>query len=266
MKQILVSFLFIYFTMPGVPQSFIKSETVSLHGSKIYYEVFGKGRPLVLLHGFTHSSKEWYPFVEKYAEEFTVYLIDLRGHGNSSWFTETLSIRKVAEDVEALMYYLKLDSIYSIGYSFGGDVLFQLTLLNPGLVKKMIVIGSCGIADLGQSPEYIEYFSFKNIANLPWMLEEHTGEDQIKSILEQIPNYSVQLTNTELKSITTKTLLVIGDKEDSILWEDLLRTKTNLSDSYLWILPNSSHRVHKENKKEFIRVSLNFLNHTDFKL
>ena len=59
-------------------------------------------------------------------------------------FTEKLSIKSVASDVDALIHYLKLDSINAIGFSYGGDVLVQLALMNPDLIKSMIIIGACG--------------------------------------------------------------------------------------------------------------------------
>ncbi|MFI5130037.1 MAG: alpha/beta fold hydrolase [Chitinophagales bacterium] len=251
--------------MNGYSQTPKKAETVTLNGSNIYYEVYGHGQPLFLLHGYTHSSKEWLPYVSDYVNDFEVYLLDLKGHGKSSKFSEKLSIMKVAEDMDHLVRHLKLDSIYAIGYSFGGDILFQLALLHPGLIKSMVVVGSCGIADIRLFPQWVEYLSYKNISNLPWMREEQTSEEQIKSILEQVPNYIVSVSAEEFKSIPAKTLLIIGDHEDSILWEDLLTAKSNLPNSYLWVIPNASHRAHKENKTDFIKVSKEFLGGQWFK-
>ncbi len=68
----------------GFSQTPKKAEMVSLNGTTIYYEVFGTGQPLFLLHGFTETSKSWLPFVEDYAKDFEVYLFDLKGHGRSS--------------------------------------------------------------------------------------------------------------------------------------------------------------------------------------
>jgi len=123
----------------------------------------------------------------------------------------------------------------------------------------MVVIGACGIADMRLFPEWVEYLSYKNISSLPWMQEEQTSEAQIKSILEQVPNYIVSVSVAEFKSIHANTLLIVGDQEDSILWDDLLKAKNNLPNSYLWVLPKTSHGAHKENKDDFVRVSREFL-------
>ena len=245
--------------MESLSQTPKKSETVTLNGINIHYEVYGKGEPLFLLHGFTQSSKSWLPYISDYEQNFEVYLVDLRGHGKSSWFTEKISLPAVAKDVDALAVYLKLDHINAIGYSYGGEVLFQLALLHPGLIKSMIIIGSCGTWHAKEFPDFVDYLSYKNIDNLPWMREEQTNEEQIKSILAQMPNYDVSVSEKELKSIQAKTLLVLGDLDAATPLPCVVNAKENLPESYLWVLPNTAHGAHThEHKAEFISISRKF--------
>jgi steroid delta-isomerase-like uncharacterized protein len=237
-----------------------RSETVSVNGSTVYYEVYGKGVPLFLLHGYTQSSKSWLPFVPDYANDFEVYLIDLKGHGRSGHFTENLSIKSAAEDVDALVRYLRLDSINAIGYSYGGDILFQLELLHPGLIKSAVVIGACGSWTATDYPDWIEYLSYKNIDNLPWMREQQTSEEQITSILKQLPNYKVSVSQEDLKRINTRMLIVVGDKDDSLPFDDILNARNNLPDATMWIVPETGHGAHRDNNREdFVRISRDFL-------
>lgn len=245
--------------MNSFSQTPLKAETVTLNGTHIYYEVYGKGEPLFLLHGFTQSSKSWLPYVADYASDFEVYLVDLKGHGKSSQFTEELSVKAAAGDVDALTRYLQLDSIHAIGFSYGGDILFQLALLHPGLIRSMIIIGACGTWDVNDFPAWKEYLSYKNIDNLPWMHAQQTSEVQIKSILDQVANYNVFVSDQELKSIQTKTLIVVGDQDDSVPLECISRARNNLPHSFLWILPNTGHVAHRDNNKtEFVRLSKEF--------
>lgn len=244
----------------GFSQTQKKAEMVLLNGTTIYYEVYGSGQPLFLLHGFTQTSKSWLPFVEDYAKDFEVYLVDLKGHGRSSPFTGKLSIRAAASDLDALVRHLKLDSIKAIGFSYGGDILFQLALLRPGLIKSMISIGATGTWHIDDAPAWLDYLSYKNIDNLPWMREQQENEERIKSILSQVPNYDVSVSDEELKSIQTKTLLVFGDGDDSIPLEEISRTKRLLPASWLWIVPNTGHSAHKDkNKDAFLNISKEFL-------
>ncbi|HLT72119.1 MAG TPA: alpha/beta hydrolase [Cyclobacteriaceae bacterium] len=247
------------FSMSGFSQTVEKSETIALNGVNIYYEVYGKGEPLFLLHGFTQSSKSWQEYVDDYSTDFAVYLVDLRGHGRSSQFKETISVPDVAKDLEALAAYLKLESINAIGFSYGGEVLFQLALLHPGLVKSMVIIGSCGTWHAKEFPEFVDYLSYKNIDNLPWMREQQTSEEQIKSILEQVPNYNVSVSDAELRSIQTRTLLVHGDQDPATPVECVANAKKHLPNSFLWVLPNTPHRAHSgEHQTEFVKVSKEF--------
>ena len=247
--------------MSSYSQTPSKTESVTINGSKVYYEVYGKGDPLLLLHGFTTSSKSWLPFVNDYTNDYEVYLIDLKGHGKSSHFKEKISIKSVATEVDGLIKYLNLDSINAIGYSYGGEVLFQLALLHPGLIKSMVIIGSCGSWHAKDFPHWIEYLSYNNIDNLPWMREQQTSEEQIRSILDQVINYNVIVTDVELKSISTRTLFVIGDKDDAVSLDCIDRARKNLPNSFLWILPDTEHGAHKDkNKNEFVRISKDFLN------
>ncbi len=261
MKHIIIYLSMILTAANGFSQTPKKTEIVQLNGTNIYYEVYGEGEPLFLLHGYTQSSKSWLPFVSDYSNEFEVYLVDLKGHGKSSQFTEKISIKSAASDIDALVKHLKLDTINAIGYSYGGEVLFQLTLLHPGLVKSMIIIGSCGSWNAKDVPQWIEYLSYKNIDNLPWMREQQTSEEQIKSILEQLPNYNVSVSDDEMKSIQTRVLFVWGDQDDSFPLECIAAARKNLPNSFLWVLPNTGHGAHKDkNKSEFVRVSKEFFN------
>jgi len=259
MKSIHILLIMVFSSANIIAQSPKKSEIVSLNGTNMYYEVYGSGKPLFLLHGFTQSSQSWIPFVPDYVADFEVYLVDLKGHGKSGQFTENLSIKAAADDLNALLSYLHLDSIHAIGFSYGGDILFQLALLRPGLIKSMIIIGACGSWNADNFPDFVEYLSYNNIENLPWMRDQQTSEDHIRSILDQVPNYIVTVSVEELKSIHARTLIVVGDHDDSLPFECISGAKNNLPDSFLWIVPNAGHSAHKDkNKPDFIRISKDF--------
>jgi pimeloyl-ACP methyl ester carboxylesterase/heme-degrading monooxygenase HmoA len=265
MKRQIIILVMLLTTPASYSQNAKKSESVNLNGTNIYYEVYGNGEPLFLLHGFTRSSMSWYPYISAFENEYEVYLVDLKGHGKSGHFEEKISVKSAAADVDELIKYLGLEQIHAIGYSYGGDILFQLTLLRPGLIKSMVVVGAYGTWDAKDFPEFAEFLSMKNIENLPWMRKQQTGEDQIKKILEQVPHYSVRLNEDELKSISAKTLLVIGDNDNSVNWNDILKTKKLLPDASLWVVPNMGHGAHRDqNKGKFIQISKEFFNQHTF--
>ena len=260
MKHFIFLLLFVLPIPEGFSQVPKKAETVNVNGTDIYYEVYGEGSPLFLLHGYTLSSKYWLQYVSDYEEEFEVYLVDLTGHGKSSQFQEPLSIQSVAEDLNALINYLKLDQIQGIGFSYGGDVLFHLALINPKVLTSMVSIGALGSWDIREFPDWLDFFSYDNVDNLPWIRAYQTSEKQIQIILDQMKNYIVSISDEDLKSIKTKTLLIFGDDDDSIPLEEIKRVREFLPDSDLWIVPNSGHNAHEgQNKKDFVRISKEFL-------
>ena len=237
-----------------------KTETVSVNGKNIYYEVYGKGKPLFLLHGYTASLKSWPPYVDDYIDNYEVYLIDLNGHGKSDTFTETLSIKTVAEDLNALILYLKLEKIKAIGFSYGGDVLYQLSLINPYLIESMVTIGSLGSWNIKDYPEVEKGFTYDKIEQFSWIRDAHRNEDQIIALFEQFKNYSTRLSDDELKRIKHDVLIVSGDDDSGVPLEEVARARRHLQKSDLWILPNVSNGAHEgKNKKEFIRISKAFL-------
>jgi pimeloyl-ACP methyl ester carboxylesterase len=252
--------MLIVLTMNSYPQKPNRAETIDLKGIQTYYEVYGRGKPLFLLHGFTQSSQSWKQFIPEYDNEYEVYLVDLMGHGKSSPFIEKVSLRSAAQNLSDLIEYLGLESINAIGYSYGGEILFQLALINPNLIKTMIVVGSCGTWNAKEFPEFVEYLSYKNLENLTWMHDQQTSEERIRNILDQVPNYFVNLSEDELKSIKSRTLLVVGDSDYTVPLECTIRTKTNMPNAFLWIVPNTGHRVHLDsNKYQFINTSKEFL-------
>ena len=237
-----------------------KSESVLVNGKSIYYEIHGSGKPLFLLHGYTLSSKSWKPYVKDFDKDYEVYLVDLTGHGQSEAFKETLSIKSVAQDLNALTQYLNLDQIKAIGFSFGGDVLYQLALLNPSLIESMITIGAVGTWTINDFPEYKEAFTFENRDKFPWLLKNHGTDSKIKSIMDQFLNYNVVVTNEELQTIKPEVLIIIGDDDEGMDLEQAVRVKKNLLNSDLLILPNVTHGAHEgETKEEFIIKSKSFL-------
>lgn len=237
-----------------------KSESVLVNGKTLYYEVYGEGKPLFLLHGYTQSSGSWKPYVQDYEKDYEVYLIDLTGHGKSEPFKEELSLTAVGQDLNALIQYLQLEKIQAIGFSFGGDVLYQLALINPSVIESMITIGAVGTWTVLDFPEYLNAFTFENRADFPWLKTSHGEDEQIKVLMEQFKNYTVKLSDEELQSIQPEVLIMIGDDDEGMDLAEVARVKKNLPNADLWILPNVAHGAHEgETKDEFILKSKAFL-------
>ncbi|MEM1121633.1 MAG: alpha/beta hydrolase, partial [Bacteroidota bacterium] len=212
-----------------------KAERAFVNGKHLYYEVYGKGEPLILLHGYTLSSRMWSAFVEDFYEEYTIYMVDLTGNGKSDEFTEDLSVQSVGADLDALLAYLKLTKVKAIGFSFGGDVLFQLAIRNPSLIESMITIGAVGTWDVNNHQNYLQAFTFEQKDNFAWMNAYHSSQSQVRALFEQFKNYRVRVTDEELKNIQADVLLMFGDDDDGIQLQEAFRARKYLPYSDLWI-------------------------------
>ena len=261
MKRIKLAVLLLLLSHTMLSQTPLKSESVRVNGKSLYYETYGEGEPLILLHGYTQSSVSWRPYINDFVQDYKIYLVDLTGHGKSEVFKDDLSVNAVAHDVNALMQYLGLDEIQAIGFSFGGDVLYQLALINPDLIKSMITIGAVGTWTVKDFPEYLVAFTFENRANFPWLATAHSSDEHIKGLMNQFKNYTVFISDSDLQRIKPEVLIMIGDDDEGMDLKEVARVRENLPKSDLWVLPNVAHGAHEgETKEEFIIKSKAFLN------
>src|SRR5687768_10550964 len=110
--------------------------------AKIYYEVYGKGKPIVMLHGGVYGYiDEFAPFISKLAENFQVICIATRGHGKSEVGKQPYTYQQRADDANKVIRSITKDSVTVIGFSDGGFSGFKLAALYPELVNKLIVMG-----------------------------------------------------------------------------------------------------------------------------
>jgi 2-succinyl-6-hydroxy-2,4-cyclohexadiene-1-carboxylate synthase len=123
---------------------------VSINGVYLNVEQAGSGPPLVLLHGFTGSATNWASHLAAFGRQFTLYAIDIIGHGQSDAPAVLMHYRmeQAVDDLRALLDRLDLASIALLGYSMGGRVALQLALAVPERIRALVVeSASPGIAD-----------------------------------------------------------------------------------------------------------------------
>ncbi|MGZ3929034.1 MAG: alpha/beta fold hydrolase [Mucilaginibacter sp.] len=114
-----------------------------VNGTKIYYEVYGEGKPLVLLHGaFMTIDMNWGQLIPELSKTRKVIAIEMRGHGHTPFSEGKLDLAIMASDVEGVMNHLKIDNADVVGYSMGGSVAYQLTIQSPKRVSKLVIISS----------------------------------------------------------------------------------------------------------------------------
>ncbi|WP_163380723.1 alpha/beta fold hydrolase [Cyclobacterium sp. SYSU L10401] len=105
---------------------------------KLNFKKSGKGKPLIILHGLFGSADNWMGIAKSLEENYTLYLIDLRNHGDSP-HSDEWNYQAMAEDLRELLDAEGLDSVYLLGHSMGGKAAMKLALLYPDRVDKLIV-------------------------------------------------------------------------------------------------------------------------------
>ncbi|MFU1856421.1 alpha/beta fold hydrolase [Sphingobacterium sp. NGMCC 1.201703] len=118
------------------------SETgyADVNGLKMYYEVYGEGKPLVLLHGsYMTILLNWSQAIPMFKGR-KVIVAEMQGHGRTRDIARKISYEGMADDVSGLLKHLQIDSADILGYSMGGGVAFQLAIRHPEQVRRLIVL------------------------------------------------------------------------------------------------------------------------------
>src|SRR5215212_6530345 len=139
-------------------------ETVSLNGADIYYEVYGAGDPVVLVHGGGGSGRNFVNQVPALVDAgYQVIVIDSRGHGHSSHGPDPLSYELLASDVLGVMDHLGIDKADLVGWSDGAIIALELGIHHPERLNKVVAYGANfvpeGIHDATPTPELDALFS-----------------------------------------------------------------------------------------------------------
>jgi len=145
MKNTLLTALLAFIGIRSGAQSIKPSSSgyAPVNGIKVYYEVYGEGRPIVLLHGaFYTIDMNWGQLIPELSKTRKVIAIEMQGHGHTPFSDRKLSIATLASDVEGVMDYLKIDSADVVGYSMGGSVAYQFAVQSPKQLRKLVIISS----------------------------------------------------------------------------------------------------------------------------
>ncbi len=224
---------------------------VQTKDAKIYYEIYGKGRPVVLLHGgLFGSTVEMTDFIEKLKNNYQVIAVSTRGHGKSELGTEPLTLPQRANDAMAVINALTKDSVIVIGFSDGGYSAYQLAVMYPNRVKKMVVMGA------GELYPGLREFNFT--AKQALMMDKPFIEQQLKLMPE--PNrledmfagvcaYYNKLTVGKelLGAIKCPVMVMAGDNDGGNTVEHVVSAARLIPKHQICIIPNTGHGCFLEN-------------------
>ena len=260
--------ILIFLAYPGRAQTPAPSESRSLavNGMEMYYEAYGEGRPLVLLHGFGGSGPAWKPFIAEFAKHFRLIVPDLRGHGLSTNPSHQFTHRQSALDVYALLHQLGIDRFQGMGISTGGMTLVHMATQQPSRVEAMVLIGAT-IYFPEEARVIMRKSTVESLTPQEWERLRQThkhGDDQIRALRTQFHHFKdsyddMNFTAPFLSTITARTLIVHGDRDQFFPVSIPVEMYREIPKSYLWLLPNGGHVPIVDRQAEFTRTALEFL-------
>lgn len=193
-----------------------------INGISVYYEVYGEGPPIILLHGaFMTINTNWGEIIPELSKTRKVVAIEMQGHGHTPFSERKLDIATLASDVEGVMNHLKIESADVAGFSMGGSVAYQFAVKYPKRLRKLVIISSTykssgwlpvinsGFKDF--KPEFFDNTPMKTAYDA-------VAPDKTKwrNFIEQMIDYAnapFDVGDTNIAKITSPVLLISGDND-----------------------------------------------------
>lgn len=250
----------------------------------MHYTKLGQGEPLLILHGLFGSSKNWQSLAKQFAERFTVYSVDLRNHG-SSFHDDRMNYEVMAEDLDALINHLELQSYNIIGHSMGGKIAMLYALRYQPNISKLVVadiaplnyqhshtdlIAPILAVDLDQvasrsevdkalatdiSDPMLRGFLLQNLGregdNWRWKVNWGAIQQQMDSLVE------FPLASGDNSAIPA--LFIRGENSDYIDDHGIVVINQTFSNSRIETMHNAGHWLHADQPKKFAALVLDFL-------
>jgi len=228
---------------------------VTTRGFRMYYEMYGEGEPLLIIHGNGGSINNFLYQIPYFSKSYKVILADSRAQGKSIDTSDSLSYEMMTDDLSALLDTLRLDSCYVIGWSDGGINGLLLAMRHPEKVKKLAVTGANLWPDTTAVDPTVYHLVMKYNDTLQKMQQTPKVKNDRK--LAHLLSYEPHITTQQLSKIQCPTLVIGGD-HDILLPKHTLLIAESIPKSYLWILPNSGHSTPVSYKDQFNEIVADF--------
>jgi pimeloyl-ACP methyl ester carboxylesterase len=231
-------------------------------GTKIHYQVRGKGEPLVLVHGLAGSTAWWRRNVDMLSRHYTVYLVDLPGFGAMRQYRQQFSVAGAAEWLNDLFDILNLGRASLVGHSMGGLIAALFAARWPDRLTKLILAAPA----IGLSQTAVSTFFLPLARQLVSVdprfiptLTRDTARAGLSTLLRAARELLHMNIEQELAQITAPCLLVWGQRDLLVPLALGRPLQAKIRHSRLCILPNAGHILMYDCAAEFNRVVLGFL-------
>ena len=197
---------------------------INVNNLNIYYEVYGEGKPIILLHGNSETHEIFDKLIDKLKDNYKVYAIDSRCHGKSE-DTIYISYNLMRDDIIGFIQKLNIEKPILYGFSDGGIIGLLIAIKEPDILSKLIVSGA------NLNPKGMKTV-MRNFIKLVCLF----SKDKLFKMMLKEPNISIE----ELKTIKTPTVILAGEK-DVIKLKHTKQISGNIQNSKLEIIKNENN-------------------------
>jgi pimeloyl-ACP methyl ester carboxylesterase len=224
-----------------------------IDGIGFYYEIHGKGHPLVLMHGAWATIESLAFQVGPLSERFKVILVERRGHGRTPDTPGKFTYMQGAEDMKRVLEHLGVSQAHIVGWSDGGVIGLLMARHHPDIMKRFVCIGG-SYHFRGYTRTFAKSFVDSTSDSLdPMMAQAYKwtsadGPEHFPVVFEKIKGMSSshpRYTKNELKSIQIPTLIMSGDA-DVVSLEHSVNFFKGLPKAQLSIIPGTTHMLPME--------------------
>ncbi|GGF22843.1 alpha/beta fold hydrolase [Echinicola rosea] len=228
---------------------------VKANGINLYYETYGEGEPLLLLHGADMSMASFSSIIPTMAKHYKVIALDTRGHGKSTEDGRKLTYELYAEDVNAFLDKLGIEAVNVLGWSDGGNTGLILAMNYPEKVKSLAAMAAVLYNDHSSVDSKINKILEKQIEDLESRTLNKREEFslRVKKSLQSEPN----IPPASLSKINCPTLIMAGE-HDYVKESHTRLIAENIPDATLVILDGTGHNAPAEIPQRFSETVLNF--------
>ncbi|SHN12206.1 alpha/beta fold hydrolase [Mucilaginibacter sp. OK098] len=215
-----------------------------VNGIRMYYEIYGQGKPLVLIHGGGSTIQTTFGrIIPMLAKHRRIIAVELQAHGRTGDREKDLSFEQDADDIATLLQHLNIDKADFFGFSNGGTTAMQIAIRHPEIVDK-IVLGSALCKRNGVPAQFWDFMKQATLANMPEQLKEAyikvTPNPKGLQIMhdkdvKRMVNFK-DIPDEQIESIKASTLIIIGD-QDLIKPEHAIEMHRQIAGSELAIIP-----------------------------
>ena len=226
---------------------------VDVNGVHMYYEVYGDGSPLVLLHGGVMTIElDFAALLPELVTRHTVIAVELQGHGRTADTGRAITPAALASDVVGLLDHLGIDRAHLLGHSLGGGVALELAVSHPDRVRSIVPM-SITVRPDGTHEEITDPSKHATSSRMPTpqdfadmteaykRLSPHPEHfDDFVAMLSGVASQLEGWTDEQLAGVTAPTLLMIGDNDFTTVEHGALMLRL-IPGSQLAVLPGTTH-------------------------